>query len=393
VKTLRRLFAVFLGAALLVAAPARASVPAVPWSATWGTSQGLALSVGPWQAETLRMVARSSLAGTQVRVHLSNTFATSTAVFGHVSIGVQQNGPDTWGAPVELTFSGSASVALAPGASTVSDPTNLTVSANTRLIVSVYFPAGANIVSAPAHQLSQNVEYNYNGSDVTGSASPAPFTNEFPFTSYISGIDVGTTAASTVVAAGDSITDGTNDTVDADSRWPDFLAARVAPLGYGVVNAGIVADEVTADVSGAPSLTSRWLRDVLSVPGVRTVVDQGGINDLRNGVTAAQLESAQTTLIGQAHAAGVRVVLTTITPCAGQSLCTASFETQRQAYNSWVRGDGGGSDGYADFDAAVGGGSSGGLPALNPAYDSGDHIHPDPAGDELLAGSIPVGAL
>jgi len=384
---IRRFAVALLGAALLVAAPARASAPATPWSATWGTSQGLALSVGPWQNETLRMVARSSLAGTEVRVHLANTFATSTAVFTHVSIGVQQSGPDTWGAPVELEFDGASSVTLAPGASTVSDPANLAVSANTRLIVSVYMPSGANIVSAPAHQLSQNVQYNYNGSDVTGSASPVPFTNEFPFTSYVSSIDVGTVSASTIVAAGDSITDGTNGVADADTRWPDYLGARVASLGYGVVNAGIVGDQVTADTSGAPSLTSRWLRDVLSVAGVRTVVDAAGINDLRAGVSAAALESAQTTLIGQAHAAGVRVLLTTITPCSGQSLCTSSFENARQAYNAWVRA-GTSADGFADFDAAVGNGAS-----LATAYDSGDHIHPNAAGAELLAAAVNTALL
>ena len=384
---IRRFAVALLGVAILVAAPARASAPAAPWSASWGTAQGTAIAVGPWQDETLRMVVRTSLGGSQIRVHLANTFATSAASLAHVSVGVQKNGPATWNTPVELTFAGAASVTIAPGAAVVSDPASLAVAAGTRLLVSVYAAPGANITSAPVHQLPQEVEYNYNGYDASGQATPAPYTNTFAFSSYIAAIDVNTTAASTIVAAGDSITDGTNAVVDADTRWPDYLAARVAPLGYGVVNAGIVADQVTADVSGAPSLTSRWLRDVLSVPGVRTVVDQGGINDLRAGVTAAQLESAQTTLIGQAHAAGVRVLLTTITPCAGQSLCTSSFESARQAYNAWVRA-GTSADGFADFDAAIGNGA-----ALATAYDSGDHIHPDAAGYELLAAAVNTALL
>jgi len=83
----------------------------------------------------------------------------------------------------------------------------------------------------------------------------------------------------------------------------------------------------------------------------------------------------------------VRVLLTTITPCSGQSLCTSSFENARQAYNAWVRA-GTSADGFADFDAAVGNGAS-----LATAYDSGDHIHPNAAGAELLAAAVNTALL
>jgi lysophospholipase L1-like esterase len=370
--------------------PVPATVAAT-WSATWGTAQAQAIPVGPWQAQTLRMVARTSLGGSQVRIHLANTFATSTAAFAHVSVGVQQDGEWTRAVPVPVTFGGSASLTLAPGASAVSDPAALPTTANTRLLVSLYIPAGADITSAPVHQDPGEIEYNYVGSDVTGIRAPAGLTNTFSFTTYLASLDVDTAAPSTLVAVGDSITDGIGNVLDADTRWPDYLAARVAPLGYAVVNEGIVADSVTADQPGIQSITSRWQRDVLSVPGVRTVIDAGGINDLRAGVSAATLEAAQNALIVQAHAAGVRVLLANLTPCVGAPQCTGAFETQREIYNAWAYGGGSLADGSVDFNGAV---MSTTAPTyLQGIYDSGDHLHPNPAGYAVMAGIVNASQL
>jgi lysophospholipase L1-like esterase len=386
-RVLATLAVVLALASVVVGPPARGtSVAFAGWSATWGTAQSTPVSVGSWQDQTLRMVVRTSLGGTQLRIRLSNVFATSTAPFAHVSVGVQQNGGATQAVPVQVTFAGSASVTLAPGASAVSDPVAFPVAANTRLLVSLYIPAGAGIVSAPEHVLPDETEYNVNGSDATAVQAPV-WSNTFNFTTYLAGVDVGTATPVSVVAVGDSITDGNGAGTDTDTRWPDYLAARAAPSGYAVVNEGISGDWVTADQPYAPSVSSRWLRDVLSVPGVRTVIDQGGINDMRGGASAGTLESMQTTLIGQAHAAGVRVLLSTVTPCSGASGCGSSFEANRLAYNAWVRG-GTTADGFVDFDAAVGNGN-----ALNPAYDSGDHLHPNSAGYAVMANSIQTGGL
>jgi len=381
--------ALLAAAAALFAGPRAAGLP-VAWSASWGTAQAQAIPVGPWQSQTLRMAARVSLGGTQVRVHLANTFATSTATFGRVSVGVQLDGAWTQAAPVQATFGGASSVTLPPGASAVSDPVPLPVTADTRLLVSLYIPPGAGITSAPVHQLPDEQEYNIIGSDVTGIAHPA-VTNMFNFTTYLTGLDVDTAGPQTVVAVGDSITDGTGAVVDADTRWPDYLAARAAPGGYGVVDMGIVGDWVTQDQPGNQDLANRWGRDVLAVSGVRTVIDAAGINDLRGGVSAATLEAAQNTLIAQAHAAGVRVLLATLTPCAGAPQCASGFETQREIYNSWVFSGGSTADGCVDFNGAAM--STSNPLALNSLYDSGDHLHPGSAGYDVMAGVVPLGAL
>lgn len=378
-------------AALLVLGEAAAATPTCPpggpWTSTWNSALDHGQPVGPWQDQTLRMVAHTSLGGSQLRIHLSNIFATSTASFAHVSVAHQLNGATAAQPPTAVTFGGGTSVTLAPGAVAVSDPVALPTTPGERLLVSLFIPAGANVTSAPMHTYSGETEYNIVGSDAAMQQSPA-VSNTFGFTSYLDGIDVDTTSAQSVVVAGDSIADLGGSPVDADARWPDYLARRTPTLA--VVNQGISGNWVTADqgTNGSPSLTSRWSRDVLAQPGVRTVIDADGINDLRGGVSALALESAQTSLVASAHNAGVRVALATITPCAGASNCGAAFESQRQAYNAWVRSGASGADSVADFDAAVSSGA-----ALAGMYDSGDHLHPNAAGMLALAGAIDTGRL
>jgi lysophospholipase L1-like esterase len=381
-------------AAVLAALPA-ASAAGPSWSSTWATSQHTAIPVGPWQNETLRMVARTSQAGASIRIDLANPGVSTPATFARVSVGVQQNGGTTTAPPMQVTFGGgSYSVTIPGGGAVSSDPVALPVAANTRLLVSLFIAAGTPILNAPIHGYAMQTEYNYQGGDATTSQF-FPTTNAFGFTAFLAGVDVAAPAPSAVVVIGDSIAAGMGTPGDVDDTWADYLAARVADIPLGVVNLGVTGDQVIADQPGNPSITSRWLRDVLQVPGVRTVIEEGGVNDLRAGAPAVALEAAQSSLIASAHAAGVRVLLTTLTPCGGVSgaPCDVAFETQRLAYNAWVRSGASGADGFADFDAALGGYGSGGVGVLNPVYDCGDRIHPNAAGNAVMANVIDVTKL
>src|SRR5690606_7510168 len=67
----------------------------------------------------------------------------------------------------------------------------------------------------------------------------------------LTGIEVEATAPAHAVAiVGDSITDGNMASLDADTRWPDFLAERLAPHGVAVVNAGISGARLLSDGMG-----------------------------------------------------------------------------------------------------------------------------------------------
>ena len=141
-----------------VSAPLVTAVAGSTWSATWAAPQNTSQSEG-FGNETIRMVVNSSLGGDQVRLRLNNIFSTGTAVFGHVTIGLQSTGSTSQGTPVTVTFGGSQSVTLGPGASAWSDTTAFTVPAHSRLLVSLYLPS-QHSGTAPMHSLGDNVEYN-----------------------------------------------------------------------------------------------------------------------------------------------------------------------------------------------------------------------------------------
>jgi lysophospholipase L1-like esterase len=224
---------------------------------------------------------------------------------------------------------------------------------------------------------------------------------------FLSAIQVEAAPATrTVVALGDSITDGNMSTVDGNRRWPDVLARRLSGEGVAVLNAGISGARLLQDKMGSNAL-ARFDRDVLSQPGVATAVVFIGINDIAwNGTAFAPSDPAARVedliagyrqLIARAHTRGVRIVGATLTPFEGALQDTpmrgyygADKERVRQAVNTWIR-DGGEFDAVLDFDAITRDPSH---PArFLPAYDSGDHLHPGDAGYRAMADSIDLRAL
>jgi len=107
-------------------------------------------------------------------------------------------------------------------------------------------------------------------------------------------------------------------------------------------------------------------------------------------VSAAQVEAGYEQIIAQAHAAGLKIFGATLTPFQGAGYYSAKGEAKREAVNTWVRTSGA-FDGVIDFDAVVRD------PAnplqINPAFDSGDHLHPNDAGYQAMANSIPLRML
>lgn len=387
----RILTAVLVGLLAAVSAVgASASAPAsgtAGWTSTQNAAVAYAPTGGGFGNQTLRMAVRTSLGGSQIRIHLTNRYSATATQIGHVTVGMQGNGADTIGTPDTVTFSGSQTVTMAAGASAVSDAVALPVAANTRLLISIFIPAGAN-ATPPRHDLAGETEYNYVGGDESG-VQVFPVTNTFSFVAGLDGVDVSATGAYTVVAMGDSVSDGLQLATDTDGRWPNVLADRVAPMGLAVTDQGISGDDVTSDQSAAPGIQTRWAVDALGQPGVRTVIEQGGINDIRTGVPVTVLEAAQQSLISSAHAAGVRVLLCTLTPMAGSSGDNSTEESALAAYNAWVLSGSSGADGVVDFNAAL----TNGAGALAAAYDSGDHLHPNLAGTAALADAVGTGQL
>jgi lysophospholipase L1-like esterase len=224
------------------------------------------------------------------------------------------------------------------------------------------------------------------------------FPDNLPFYSWCLLSSVEVTPAcptSTVVALGDSITDGVGSTPTLNDRWPDLLAARLHNsfnfFASSVVNQGIIGNRLLNDITGQNALT-RFDRDVLSQAGVRCVIIEEGLNDVatavvipNEAVTASQIIWALTQLIQRGHDQGLTVIGVTLGPFAGSFFYSAAGETERQAVNQFIR-TGHLYDGVLDFDQVLRDPSN--PTQLLPAYDSGDHVHPNDAGYQAIVGSI-----
>ena len=210
----------------------------------------------------------------------------------------------------------------------------------------------------------------------------------------------GSGADGTVVALGDSITDGVGSTAGANARWPNDLARKLDALGgptLAVADEGIGGNRVLigARCCGA-SAEARFGRDALDQPGVRDVIVLEGINDIGFGaglggdIDAAQIIAGYRQLIAEAHARRLKIFGATLLPFQGAGYYTAAGEAAREAVNTWIRTSGA-FNGVIDFDAVMRD------PAdplrLNTAYDCGDHLHPNDAGYQAMADAISLKML
>ena len=397
-------------APILAWAQALSTSPARPnggaWVASWGASQQVpepqnALPEEDLQDATVRQIFHLSVGGSALRVHVSNAFGTDALHIASVHI-AHPVSPASSGIDVAsdraLTFAGRSEVTVPPGAEFVSDPLNYPVAPLSDLAVTFH------LVAPPAretgHPGSRATSYYVHGDWVS-----APALNEPKHADHwyqVSAIDVQAMSGSaSLVALGDSITDGHGATTNGNDRWTDILAARLqASRAIGVSNQGIGGNHLLTDGLG-PNVLARLDRDVLAPAGVRWVIVFEGVNDLgglaRNGeVSPAEhaalvqrVLGAYEQVIARAHAHGLRVYGATITPYVGSTYYHPGppSEADRQAVNAWIRAPGN-FDAVIDFDAAVRDAQH--PDQLLPAYDCGDHLHPSPAGYKAMADAIPL---
>lgn len=387
--------------AVLAAAPAAAARTSARhpaggrWVGSWETAPVVGLE-NPGDVASrysVRNVVHISVGGRAVRIHLSNRFGTAPLELGHVTVGLQASGAAAApGTLRRVTFHGAPATRVPAGADLVSDPVPLRVPDAADLLVTAYLPEVSGPVTT--HQWARRTSYFAVDGDHAGDESGAAFTGTTGHWNYVTGVDVRTSFAhGSVVAFGDSITDGYSSTVDADHRWPDYLAERLRhrPPGLrrGVLNAGISGNRLLADhpVFGTNAL-DRLDADALSQAGVRTLIVLEGINDIQftpHVTDPARIEGALRRITERAHARGIRVIAGTLTPFKGFSMYDPSLEPVRQAVNGFIRTSGI-FDGVVDFDAVLRDPAD--PQRLLPAYDSGDHIHPNDAGDKVMADAV-----
>ncbi len=368
------------------------------WISTWGRAP--AFPIGQEMAnQTLRQFVRISLGGQRVRIRLSNETGTQPLVIGaaHLAFAGSEKGSIDPSSDHLLTFNGSPTITVPPGAPVLSDPVHFEVRPLTTLAISLCITreTGASVI----HPLGGQTAYLSQSGDQSGATAIADATTVTE-RYFLTRIEVSSpNNAGTIVALGDSITDGRGSTVDANRRWPDRLAERLNEQGraLGVVNAGIAGNRILHDLPEmvcGPSSLSRFDRDVLSVPGVKFVILLQGTNDIEHpaandlpdqAVSPEQVVGGLKQLIARAHAHHVKILGATLLPGEGAIAYTAEGEVKSKAVNEWIRTSKA-FDGVIDFEAAV---RDPDHPTrLRPEYDSGDHGHPNDAGYRAMADSI-----
>ncbi|MFD4167210.1 SGNH/GDSL hydrolase family protein [Streptomyces albidoflavus] len=371
------------------------------WTGSWSASTSGLPEVGPWRDQTLRLVVHPTKAGPTARVRLSNTFAGTPVRVGRATVAVRAQGAEPRSTPVPLTFGGQESTVLPAGAEAVSDPVGLAVEEGVDLLVSLHLPAA--VPSVPLHDKAVQKSYLSTPGDHAADADGTAYTGAVGTWPLLTGVDVSGGPGS-VVVLGDSITEGVGTTEGANKRWTDALARRLHDQDrvprYGVLNQGISANRVLGDRypgdgvssdTGGVSALHRLDRDLLSQTSVRTVVLFEGINDVRWGARADEVVDGLRQLAERARARGVRVVVTTLAPCEGESRCTPAVDAQRSEVNRALRADRDSFDAVLDFDRVL---RDPGRPArMLPAYDSGDHLHPGEAGLQALADAVDLTVL
>jgi lysophospholipase L1-like esterase len=346
--------------------------------------------------QTLRQIVRTSVGGDRIRVILSNVFGTAPLAIGGASVAVREK--EAAIVPKSdrmLAFGGSPSTVVPAGAVVFSDPVNLTVSPQTDLAIDLYLPGDTASTPSPVATHIGALQTNFvsaTGNHVAAPDLPVMTTTQAWF--FLARVEVMTTERTgTIVTFGDSITDGTRSTANANKRWPDYLARRLMKDGngakWGVLNAGIAGNRVLSDGAGVSAL-ARFDRDALLQTGVTHVIVLEGINDIgfarsNPSPSVADLIAGHRQLIERAHARGLRIYGATLLPFEGAAYWTAEGEAKRQALNEWIRTSKA-YDGVIDFDAAVRDPRQPTI--LLSMYDSGDRLHPSDAGYEAMANMV-----
>jgi lysophospholipase L1-like esterase len=419
VTTRRELLALASGAAVGAAAGAPAAASAAPagragWTATWAAPPTTIPPGDPTvlERQTVRQVVHCSAGGDELRIRLTNEFGGTPLRIAAVHVarrdGAGASTATVAGTDRRVTFGGRPDPTIPAGAPLVSDPVRLRVPAGGDLAISIYLAERTPVTTLFAFAFQDNV---IAAGDVTADRTVTATATVGQYL-FLSGVAV-RRGGGAIVTLGDSITNGANTQANLNHRWPDVLAGRLRAAGAdrGVANVGIAGNRLLHDPNPAAGSDAeafaalfghsglrRFDRDVLAQPGARYLVVLLGVNDLGHPgtvappsevVTADDLIAGHRQLIARAHEGGLAAYGGTILPFKDDTLgfYTVENERKRQALNRWIR-TGGEYDAVIDFDRAMGDPAD---PArLNPAYDSGDHLHPNDAGMAAMAAAVPL---
>ena len=392
-------------ASMCLVAPARAE-----WVASWAAAPHAPLGTqGPFAAAsyenvTLSQILRISEGGVKVRVRFSNRYGPAPLAIGAARIvRLDDAGREIAGTSRALTFGGAAGAVIPRGAPFASDEVALETPSLSKLKVEFYLPNATGPCTC-----------HLTGQDELAVSPPGDFVGK-PFTpaskglfrAFLSAVEVDSPKAlGTIVAYGDSITDGVGSTPGADRRWPDILANRLQAAGkrWAVANEAISGNRILSPGMGESAL-ARFDEDVLSLPNVKYMIVFEGVNDIGNRfgptqggpplpgldqpkITVEEMIAGFKQIIARAHEKGIKVIGSPIGPYKGASYWSEEGEAARGRINDWIL-HGGAFDGVVRIDTAFAD------PAeprqMREGYHMGDHLHGNDAGLKAVGESIDLG--
>lgn len=396
----------------------------IGWQATWTSPTDFATGLA--YNSTVRDIATVAVAGNVLRLTFSNLWSSTATTFADVTIGVQQFGDNVVpGSLIPVTFSGRRLVTIGPRAQVTSDAVTMRVTAGESLAVTIAV-SGPATVSAHYCCLGRDDSYATNNGAGNLSAVPtgAGFNTQLPswYMRWLSEISVaGSPAQGAVVAFGDSITDGFGYTNNGFS-WVNALQSRINQLPassrMSVVNEGIAGNTLTvfpardsyATLSGGFPGVTRLQQDALSLAGVRAVIMLLGTNDIWFGAGGrsikpippyggvASIEAGMRQVIAATHAKGLVIYGVTLLPRATSTAAdhdepenwTPAEQSVMSAVNDWMLAGNSGFDGVINLGALMGDVYNGACLPTTPfaAYFNPDHLHPNVAGETVMADAI-----
>ncbi|KAJ4466355.1 SGNH hydrolase [Lentinula lateritia] len=360
---------------------------------------------------TLRQTLHMSVGGTQIRVRFSNVFGVNNLDITAATIALPLDGAP--GASAintktlkSLTFSGNTSFSIPNGALVVSDPVDFPIQSLSTLAVTIYLQDGQNGFFVTSHPGSRTTTWMSFGNLVTASNITSVSATSVEHWYFISAVEVWSNSPSSSAFAiiGDSITDGRGSDDNKNNRWPDLVLARMqqngGTSGISVNNQAAGGNRVLADGLG-PNALGRIDRDVLAQSGVKYAMIFEGVNDIgvadpseeSQTLIGDQLISAYKQIVTRIHTFGIPVFAATITPFGSppnttiQPYSNPVREATRQRVNAFIRTPGS-FDQFIDFDKVVADPNN--PSQLNPAFNSGDFLHPNVSGYQAMANSFPL---
>src|SRR5690554_5507921 len=392
-----------IAAALAVlASPAQAE-----WVASWAASPHAPLGTeGPFAAAsydnvTISQILRISEGGDKVRIRLSNRYGSAPLEIGAARVvQIDDAGQEIAATSRMLTFGGEPGGVIPRGAPFVSDAVEVGLPDLARLKVELYLPSDTGPCTCHLTGLDE-LAVSPPGNHVGKAFEPV---SRAQHRAFLAAVEVDSAdALGTIVAFGDSITDGVGSTSGTNRRWPDVLANRLQDAGmeWGVANAAISGNRVLSPGMGEAAL-ARFDEDVLSLPNVKYLIVFEGVNDIGNRfgpqrggpqlpgldqpqITVEQMIAGYKQLIARARDKGIKVIGSPIGPYKGASYWTEEGEAARQRINDWIL-NGGAFDAVVRLDTAFADPAD--PAAMRDGYHMGDFLHGSDAGLKAVGESI-----